>query len=125
MTTITTTLLAGAFLAVSVSAAPASGDAVAARNVDTLYPYTGPSIPVADWVDSSINGVPGKGFPRLVEPPAVTPATKNATNNINVISLSYIPSGVNIHYQVSGWRAPKRNQQSTICELTHAAWAPG
>lgn len=51
-----------------------------------------------DWVDPTINGN-GKGFPRLVEPPAVKPAKRNPTNNINVISLSYVPNGVNIHYQ--------------------------
>jgi len=37
------------------------------------YPYTGPAVPIADWVDQSINGN-GKGFIRLVEKPAVTPA---------------------------------------------------
>ncbi|KAJ5484781.1 Acid phosphatase [Penicillium diatomitis] len=73
--------------------------AVNARpTVDTTYPYKGPAVPVGDWVDSSVNGN-GKGFPRLVEPPAVKPACANPTNNINVISLSYLPRGVNIHYQ--------------------------
>jgi acid phosphatase len=66
--------------------------------VDDRYPYTGPAIPVGDWVDPTVNGN-GKGFPRLVEPPAVRPATANPTNNINVIALSYIPKGINIHYQ--------------------------
>jgi hypothetical protein len=66
--------------------------------VDTTFPYTGPAVPVGDWVDPDVNGN-GKGFPRLVEAPAVTPATSNPTNNINVISLSYIPQGINIHYQ--------------------------
>lgn len=99
MTTITAALTT-AIMAAAVSAAPSSGD-VAARDVDTLYPYTGPSIPIGDWVDNTVNGIPGKGLPRLVEPPAVTPASKNATNNINVISLSYIPSGVNVHFQVT------------------------
>jgi hypothetical protein len=70
----------------------------AAPVVDTVYPYTGPAVPVGDWVDPTINGN-GKGFPRLVEPPAVTPGSSNPTNNINVISLSYIPQGINIHYQ--------------------------
>lgn len=65
---------------------------------DTRFPYTGPAVPVADWVDPTINGN-GKGFPRLVEPPAVKPAKKNPTNNINVISLAYIPNGINIHFQ--------------------------
>jgi hypothetical protein len=67
-------------------------------DVDESYPYTGPDIPVGDWVDSSVNGN-GKGFPRLVEPPAVTPGTANPTNNVNVIALSYIPGGINVHFQ--------------------------
>jgi hypothetical protein len=70
----------------------------AAPTVDESYPYTGPAVPVGDWVDPTINGN-GKGFPRLVEPPAVVPASPNPTNNINVIALSYIPQGINIHYQ--------------------------
>lgn len=70
----------------------------AAPVVDTVYPYTGPAIPIADWVDPTVNGN-GKGYPRLVEPPAVTPASVNPTNNINVISLAYLPTGMNIHYQ--------------------------
>jgi acid phosphatase len=70
----------------------------AAPVVDTEYPYTGPDVPVGDWVDNTVNGN-GKGFPRLVEPPAVKPASANPTNNINVISLSYIPKGINIHFQ--------------------------
>lgn len=68
------------------------------RWVDETYPYTGPAVPIADWVDPTVNGN-GKGFPRLVEPPAVQPASKNPTNNINVIALSYVPGGVNIRYQ--------------------------
>jgi hypothetical protein len=68
------------------------------RDVYTNYPYTGPTVPVGDWVDQSINGN-GKGFPRLVEPPAVKPNSKNPSNNINVISVSYIPNGANIHFQ--------------------------
>jgi acid phosphatase len=40
------------------------------RDVYTNYPYTGPAVPVGDWVDPTINGN-GKGFPRLVEPAAV------------------------------------------------------
>ncbi|KAF3763852.1 hypothetical protein M406DRAFT_75085 [Cryphonectria parasitica EP155] len=89
----------------AVSAAPTLADVSAAdakkeaRDVDTLYPYTGPEVPVGDWVDPSVNGVEGSGFPRLVEPPAVTPASEKPTNNINVISLSYIPNGMNIHFQ--------------------------
>jgi acid phosphatase len=53
---------------------------------------------VISGVDPTINGN-GKGFPRLVEAPAVAPKSKNPKNNINVISLSYLPTGVNIHYQ--------------------------
>lgn len=49
-------------------------------------------------VDNTVNGN-GKGFPRLVEPPAVKPSSNKPTNNVNVISLSYLPNGVNIHYQ--------------------------
>ncbi|KAF4449376.1 acid phosphatase [Fusarium austroafricanum] len=66
--------------------------------VDEKYPYKGPAIPVGDWVDPSVNGN-GKGFPRLVEPPAVKPGSANPKNNVNVISLAYTPSGINIHYQ--------------------------
>ena len=69
-----------------------------ARDVYTNYPYTGPAIPVGDWVDQSPQGN-GKGYPRLVEPPAVKPASKAPTNNINVISLSYMPNGINVHFQ--------------------------
>jgi acid phosphatase len=89
MKTFTASALVGALSAICVQAAP---------TVDEAYPYTGPAIPIADWVDPTINGN-GKGFPRLVEPPAVIPASANPTNNINVISLSYFPSGINIHYQ--------------------------
>ncbi|KAE9377339.1 acid phosphatase [Stipitochalara longipes BDJ] len=66
--------------------------------VDESYPYTGPAVPIGDWIDPTINGN-GKGFPRLVEPPAVVPSSSKPTNNINVIALSYIPQGINIHYQ--------------------------
>jgi hypothetical protein len=72
--------------------------AQAAPLVDTAYPYTGPDVPIGDWVDPTINGN-GKGYQRLVEPPAVKPASENPTNNVNVISLAYLPSGMNIHYQ--------------------------
>jgi hypothetical protein len=68
------------------------------RDVDTRFPYTGPAVPIADWVDPTINGN-GKGYPRLVEAPAVTPSSSNPTNNINVIALAYLPNGMNIHYQ--------------------------
>ena len=88
------TLGLGLLLALSADSAPIKDK----RDVDTRYPYTGPAVPVGDWVDPTINGN-GKGFPRLVEPPAVKPAKSNPSNNINVISLSYLPNGVNIHYQ--------------------------
>lgn len=67
-------------------------------DVDTSYPYTGPKVPIGDWVDQTVNGN-GKGYPRLHEPPAVKPAKSNPTNNINVVSHSYIPDGMHIHYQ--------------------------
>jgi len=60
------------------------------RDVYTNYPYTGPAVPIADWVDQSINGN-GKGFIRLVEKPAVKPAKKNPANNINTISFLTCP----------------------------------
>lgn len=84
----------GAVLALSVNAAPTKGK----RDVDTRFPFKGPEIPVGDWVDPTVNGN-GKGFPRLVEPPAVKPWSNKPTNNINVIALSYIPNGINIHFQ--------------------------
>ena len=88
------TLQFGFLLALSASAAPTKHK----RDVDTRFPYNGPVVPVGDWVDPTINGN-GKGFPRLVEPPAVQPASDKPSNNVNVISLSYLPDGVNIHYQ--------------------------
>jgi hypothetical protein len=80
-------------LPLRVAAAPAPEP-----DVDNRFPYTGPAVPVGDWVDPTVKGN-GKGFPRLVEAPAVKPAKYKPTNNINVISLSYVPNGVNIHYQ--------------------------
>jgi hypothetical protein len=85
----TTFSLLGAISAIRAAPAP---------TVDDRYSYTGPAVPVGDWVDPTVNGN-GKGFPRLVEPPAVKPATANPSNNVNVIALSYIPDGINIHYQ--------------------------
>ena len=79
-------------LAAGVVASPAK------RTVDTVYPYTGPDVPVGDWVDPTVNGN-GKGFPRLVELPAVQPKSSHPKNNINVISLAYLPTGMNIHFQ--------------------------
>lgn len=81
-------------LAIAVVKAAPSPEA----DVDTTYPYTGPSIPIGDFVDNTIEGN-GKGFVRVTEPPAVTPGYENPTNNVNVISTSFIPGGINIHYQ--------------------------
>lgn len=81
----------GALLAIPASAHPRPV-------VDDRFPYTGPAVPVGDWVDPAPNGN-GQGFPRLVEPPAVKPASANPSNNINVIQLAFVPGGMNIHYQ--------------------------
>lgn len=78
--------------------AATSISAVALPDVSTAYPYTGPAVPIGDWLDQTVNGN-GKGFPRLIEPPAVQPASSKPSNNVNVVSLAYIPKGVNIHYQ--------------------------
>ncbi|KAJ5180070.1 Metallo-dependent phosphatase-like protein [Penicillium capsulatum] len=75
-----------------------SAIANARPTVDDRFPYKGPAVPVGDWVDPTINGN-GKGFARLVEPPAVKPSSSHPTNNVNVISLSYIPDGIHIHFQ--------------------------
>lgn len=72
--------------------------AYASPAVYTYAPYTGPSVPIGDWVDPTLNGN-GKGYTRLVEAPAVTPNSSKPTNNINVISMSYLPTGMNIHFQ--------------------------
>jgi acid phosphatase len=85
----TASVLLAALSATAVQAAPV---------VDETYPYKGPAIPVGDWVDPTVNGN-GKGFPRLIEAPAVQPKSENPTNNINVISMAYLPKGINIHYQ--------------------------
>ena len=84
--------------AVALGALLATVHAAPKPDVDESYPYTGPAVPVGDWVDPDPNGN-GKGFPRLVEAPAVTPSSDNPTNNVNVIALSYVPQGINIHYQ--------------------------
>lgn len=94
----------------------------AAPVVDTMYPYTGPAVPVGDWVDQTVNGN-GKGFPRLVEPPAVTPSSSSPTNNINVISLAYLPTGMNIHFQTPFGldAAPSVNWGTTSTSLDQLA----
>ena len=95
MKTGTSPALIGVLLSVGARAAAVPVDA---RDVDTRFPYTGPDVPVGDWVNPIVKGN-GKGFPRLVEPPAVEPATSKPSNNVNVVSLAYTPDGVNIHYQ--------------------------
>jgi hypothetical protein len=104
--------------AISVNAMPV---------VDESFPYTGPAVPIGDWVDPTINGN-GKGFPRLVEAPAVTPASASPSNNINVISLSYFPEGINIHYQTPfglgvtpsvTWGTSPTNLDQQASGLTH------
>lgn len=71
------------------------------RDVDTRFPYTGPAVPIGDWVDNTVNGN-GKGFIRLVEAPAVKPASgSKPSNSINVISLAFIPNGMTVHYQTA------------------------
>ncbi|KAF9065538.1 acid phosphatase AphA [Rhodocollybia butyracea] len=92
-------------------------------DVDTAFPYTGPAVPIADWVDQTINGN-GKGFPRLTKPPAVEPKSKRPTNNINVITTSYIPSGINIHFQTPfgiGRSAPEVKFGRSAHELNQKA----
>lgn len=82
-----------------VASAPAPAAHIEARDVDTMYPYTGPEVPVGDLTDQTVQGN-GKGYPRLREPPAVTPAPgSKVTNNINVISTALFPGGINIHFQ--------------------------
>lgn len=105
--------LLGVLSAIYVHAAPV---------VDETYPYTGPAVPVGDWVDPTVNGN-GKGFPRLVEPPAVKPAGDNPINNINVISLSYLPQGINIHYQTPFGLgvAPSVSWGTSATNLNHKA----
>lgn len=53
-------------------------------------------------LDQTVDGN-GKGYQRLYKNPAVLPplgvSVLNITNNINVISTSYAPSGINIHFQ--------------------------
>lgn len=95
MKTFTSSALVGALLSANVHAAAVGA---VPRDVDARFPYTGPDVPVGDWVNPTVKGN-GKGFPRLVEPPAVEPATSKPSNNVNVVSLAYTPDGVNIHYQ--------------------------
>ncbi|KAE9392722.1 acid phosphatase AphA [Gymnopus androsaceus JB14] len=110
----TASLLLAALLALRANAAPPA--------VDTTFPYTGPAIPVGDWVDPTVKGN-GKGFQRVVEPPAVAPKSAHVTNNINVISLSYIPAGINVHYQTPFGLgvAPSLKWGSSRTSLKHVA----
>lgn len=57
--------------------------------------YLGPTVPKGVLPAEIINGT--SIFVELVEPPAVVPSS-NATNSINVISLAYTPTGMNVHY---------------------------
>lgn len=121
MKTTSASTLVAALFAAAAEAAPASLDA---RDVDLRYPYTGPAVPIGDWVDQTVKGN-GKGFPRLVEPPAVKPSSANPTNNINVVSLAYAgPNAMNIHFQTPfglgtapsvkwGYQAKKLSQTQT------------
>lgn len=95
MKTSSNPVLIGALLAARANCAAVHA---VSRDIDTRFPYTGPDVPVGDWVNPTAKGN-GKGFPRLVEPPAVKPASSKSSNNVNVLSLAYIPKGVNIHYQ--------------------------
>ncbi|KAF2774321.1 Metallo-dependent phosphatase [Teratosphaeria nubilosa] len=96
MNTITDLWLYGALCFITSIITTLAAPTDSKRDVDTRYPYTGPQIPVGDWVDSTVNGN-GKGFIRLTEPPAVPPAPP--PNSINVISLAFIPDGMAIHFQ--------------------------
>jgi hypothetical protein len=53
-------------------------------------------------LDQTVQGN-GKGYERLYKDPAVLPAPDmsvlDVTNNINVISTSFLPTGINIHFQ--------------------------
>lgn len=119
MMAITLSLFLGTLLFLSIEAAP---------TVDESYPYTGPAVPVGDWVDPTVRGN-GKGFARVVEAPAVTPSSLNPTNNVNVISLSYLQDGINIHYQTPfnlgtdpsvNWGADPSALINTVTGLTHS-----
>ncbi|KAK9388189.1 acid phosphatase [Lipomyces mesembrius] len=115
MKAITASALLSALSAICVQTA-------AVPDVDTRYPYTGPVVPVGDWIDPTVNSN-AKGFPRLVEPPAVSPLSANPSNNVNVISISYIPQGINIHYQTPFGlgAAPFVNWGTDATNLNHKA----
>ncbi|KAJ8292170.1 Acid phosphatase [Rhodotorula toruloides] len=72
------------------------------RFVDERFPYKGPAVPVGDWLDQTPQGN-GKGYQRLYKDPAVLPAPNvsvlSIKNNINVISTSLLPGGINVHFQ--------------------------
>lgn len=92
----TVSALVGAALLAAVPTS--STPTIRQRDVDTRYPYKGPAIPIGDFVDATVNGN-GKGFIRLVEPPAVQSTSSNPSNSINVVSLAYIPTGMAVHFQ--------------------------
>jgi hypothetical protein len=73
-----------ALLGVAIIAAVPEAIAAPAtkRDVDTRYPYTGPKVPVGDWVDNTVNGNV-KGLVRLVQAPAVAPPTPSNSINVN------------------------------------------
>ncbi|KAJ6088418.1 acid phosphatase AphA [Penicillium sp. IBT 16267x] len=93
MKTAAANAVVGTLMSLHVAAVP-----LVPRDVNEAYPYKGPAVPIGDWVDNTINGN-GKGFLRITEPPAVKPASENPTNNVNVVQVSYVPEGINIHYQ--------------------------
>lgn len=94
MKAVTASVLAGALLTLSADATAT----LKGRDVDTMYPYKGPKVPVGDLIDQTVNGN-GKGWERVVEAPAVAPSSANPTNNINVINTAYFPGGMNVHFQ--------------------------
>ncbi|KAK9463200.1 acid phosphatase [Lipomyces oligophaga] len=100
-----------------------AGSVIAAPWVDTRYDYTGPDVPIGDWVDQTINGN-GKGFARLYEPPAVKPGYSNPTNNINVIQTSFLPDGMNVRFQTPFGlgRAPAVKYGTSKHKLSHTAY---
>ena len=88
-------------LLTSLLAAPspqAGNDGTLAPEIDQSQPYKGPAVPIMDPTDQTISGN-GQGYIRLWEAPAVMPIPGNPiTNNINIISLSYLPGGMNVHF---------------------------
>lgn len=104
-TTLRTAALAALPLLGKVSAQGITSTSVPAPPqpfVNTQYGYAGPAVPVGDFVDQSYTEYGSEkdgAYMRLIEPPAVTPSSSSATNNYNVISLTYLPTGFNVHFQ--------------------------